>query len=169
VFPLSWIYLYTHRNTVSILELEMAGAFVGVLTIGLSGLLADRIGRRKLLGWSAGLIAAFSFFAPFLLGGGDWGEAIFMILGFAILGLSFGQASGAVTSNFEPRYRYTGAALTSDLSWLVGAGFAPLVALAVTSQLGLITVGGYLLSGAVCTLVALRINRTLAQREEGHL
>jgi MFS family permease len=143
VFPLSWIYLFTNRG---------------------SGLLADRIGRRKMLGWSAGLIAVFSFFAPFLLGGGRLGETTFMVLGFAILGLSFGQASGAVSSNFSARYRYTGAALTSDLSWLVGAGFAPLVALAVTSQLGLITIGGYLLSGAVCTLLALRINRSLAQR-----
>ena len=164
VFPLSWIYLYTNRGTVSFLELEMVGAVVGFFAIGLSGLLADQLGRRKMLGWSAGLIAVFSFFAPFLLGSGRIGETVFMLLGFAILGLSFGQASGAVTSNFEPRYRYTGAALSSDLSWLVGAGFAPLVALALTSQFGLITVGGYLLSGAVCTLVALRINRSLAQR-----
>jgi len=165
VFPLSWIYLYTNRGTVSFLELEMLGAVVGFVAIGVSGLMADRIGRRKMLGFSATLIAIFSFFAPFLLGGGRIGEAGFMVFGFAILGLSFGQASGAVTSNFSARYRYTGAALTSDLSWLVGAGFAPLVALAVTSQLGLITVGGYLLSGAVCTLAALRINRRLAQRD----
>jgi MFS family permease len=165
VFPLSWIYLYTNRGTVSFLELEMVGAVVGFFAIGVSGLMADRIGRRKMLGWSAALIALFSFFAPFLLGSGRIGEAAFMVIGFAILGLSFGQASGAVASNFSARYRYTGAALTSDLSWLVGAGFAPLVALAVTSQLGLITVGGYLLSGAVCTLAALRINRRLAQRD----
>jgi MFS family permease len=164
VFPLSWIYLFTNRGSESFLQLEMVGAVVAFVGIGVSGLLADRIGRRKMLGWSAGLIAVFSFFAPFLLGGGRLGETTFMVLGFAILGLSFGQASGAVSSNFSARYRYTGAALTSDLSWLVGAGFAPLVALAVTSQLGLITIGGYLLSGAVCTLLALRINRSLAQR-----
>jgi MFS family permease len=164
VFPLSWIYLYTNQGAVSFLELEMLGAVVAFFAIAVSGSLADRIGRRKMLGVSATLIAIFSFFAPFLLGGGRIGEAAFMVIGFAILGLSFGQASGAVTSNFSPRYRYTGAALTSDLSWLVGAGFAPLVALAVTSQLGLITIGGYLLSGAVCTLAALRINRGLAQR-----
>jgi MFS family permease len=164
VFPLSWIYLFTNRGSESFLQLEMVGAVVAFVGIGVSGVMADRIGRRKMLGWSAGLIAVFSFFAPFLLGGGRLGETTFMVLGFAILGLSFGQASGAVSSNFSARYRYTGAALTSDLSWLVGAGFAPLVALAVTSQLGLITIGGYLLSGAVCTLLALRINRSLAQR-----
>jgi MFS family permease len=164
VFPLSWVSLYRNRDTSEFLELEMAGAAVALATIALSGLLADKIGRRKTLGWSAGLIAVFSFGAPFLLGSGRIGETAFMLIGFGILGLSFGQAAGAVTSNFSSRYRYTGAALTSDLSWLVGAGFAPLVVLAIASKFGLVSIGGYLLSGAICTLVALRINRTLANR-----
>jgi MFS family permease len=164
VFPLSWVSLYRNRDTSEFLELEMAGAAVALATIALSGLLADKIGRRKTLGWSAGLIAVFSFVAPFLLGSGRIGETTFMLIGFGILGLSFGQAAGAVTSNFSSRYRYTGAALTSDLSWLVGAGFAPLVVLAIASKFGLVSIGGYLLSGAICTLVALRINRTLANR-----
>ena len=51
------------------------------------------------------------------------------------------------------------------MSWLVGAGFAPLVVLAITSRLGLIAIGGYLLSGAVCTLMALRINSHLAEKD----
>ena len=34
-------------------------------------------------------------------------------------------------------YRYTGAALTSDLAWLIGAGFAPLVALGLSAYFGL--------------------------------
>ena len=55
------------------------------------------------------------------LGGGRIGQDIFILLGFSLLGLSYGQAAGAVNSNFEPRYRYTGAALTSDLAWLIGA------------------------------------------------
>ena len=58
-----------------------------------------------------------------------------MILGFFLLGLSFGQCSGAVASNFPAVYRYTGSALTSDLSWMFGAGFAPFVALFLASDL----------------------------------
>ena len=80
-------------------------------------------------------------------------------VGFGLLGLSFGQAAGAMTSNFASRYRYTGAALTSDLSWLIGAGFAPLVALGCSSRFGLGWVGAYLLSGVVCTLGALLFNK----------
>jgi hypothetical protein len=84
-----------------------------------------------------------------------------MVLGFILLGLSFGQASGAVASTFSKTHRYTGSALTSDFAWLFGAGFAPLVALALSSRFGLMSSGGYLLSGAICTLVALSINSQL--------
>jgi MFS family permease len=165
VFPLSWIVLYTNQTRGAFLVLEMVGAAVGLLAVVASGLLADRIGRRMLLGICAMLIAVFAVLAPLLLGGGRIGEAAFMLLGFAILGLSFGQAAGAVTSNFSRHYRYTGAALTSDLAWLIGAGFAPLVVLALCSRFGLAFIGVYLMSGALCTLAALRINRHLEMRE----
>jgi len=82
-----------------------------------------------------------------------------------LLGLSYGQAAGAVTANFESKYRYTGAALTSDLAWLIGAAFAPLVALGLSANFGLGYVSVYLLSGAVATLVALRVNRALEIRD----
>jgi hypothetical protein len=107
------------------------------------------------------MIAAFSGFAPQLLNGGEVGEWAFMLAGFALLGLSFGQSSGAVASSFPQEYRYTASALTSDLAWLFGAGFAPLVALALSARFGLVFAGAYLLSGAVCTVIALMINRQL--------
>mgnify|MGYP002652545260 CR=1 FL=1 len=112
----------------------------------------------------AGGIAAFSGFAPQLLNAGGAGETLFMVLGFILLGLSFGQSSGAVTNNFPKRARYTGAALTSDLAWLFGAGFAPLAALFLADRFGLVAAGGYLLSGAIGTLLALGLNLELARR-----
>lgn len=165
VFPLSWVVLFKNGSAGSFLWLQIAGSGVAVIMIAVSGLVADRIGRRRLLGLTASMIAVFSFFVPLLLGRGHAGEVAFMLIGFAILGLSFGQAAGAVTSNFPRRYRYTGAALTSDLSWLVGAGFAPLVALLLSARFGLGLVGAYLLSGAVCTLAALIINRELEMKD----
>ena len=52
------------------------------------------------------------------------------------------------------------AALTNDLAWLLGAGFAPLIVLFLTARYGLACVGLYLLSGAVTTLLALSISRS---------
>ena len=80
-----------------------------------------------------------------------------------LLGLSYGQSAGSVTSNFLPRFRYTGAALTADLAWLIGAAFAPALALYLSARFGLVSVSIYLLSGAVCTLLALRVNKRLSE------
>jgi MFS family permease len=164
VFPLSWVFLYTKSNPEQFLGIEVIGAAIGVVAIVASGYLADRIGRRTLLGASAAAIAVFSGFAPQLLGAGPLGEVIFMVLGFALLGISFGQSSGVVASEFAGESRYTGAALTSDIAWLVGAGFAPLVALFLSSHFGLVAGGAYLLSGALATLLALWLNKELASR-----
>ena len=164
VFPLSWVSLYTDENIARFLLIEMAGAMLCILAVIASGFLADRIGRRSVLGYSAVAIAAFSGFAPVLLRAGTAGESAFMGVGFVLLGLAFGQSSGAVTSNFPKRARYTGAALTSDLAWLFGAGFAPFWALFITQHFGLAAAGVYLLSGAIATIVALGLNKELARR-----
>ena len=116
VFPLSWVFLYTDQPPERFLFIEILGAVVFMLAVLASGLVADRVGRRSLLGYSAAGIAVFSGFAPQMLNGGDAGELAFMVTGFALLGVAFGQSSGAVASNFASARRYTGAALTSDLA-----------------------------------------------------
>jgi MFS family permease len=165
VFPLSWVTLYAKQSVTQFMGVEIFGAFLGAGGIVASGLIADRIGRRRTLGALAVLIAVFSGFAPTLLDGGTLGQDVFFLLGFILLGLSYGQSAGAMNASFEPRFRYTGAALTADLAWLFGAGFAPAVALFLSSRFGLGFVSLYLLSGAVCTLAALWINRTMEQRD----
>lgn len=165
VFPLSWVMLYSQQQIGEFLIVQIVGALLAAAAMPLSGLLADRMGRRSTLGLMAVLIGLFGLSAPMLLGGGKFGEDAFILVGFVLLGMSYGQASGAVTSNFLPRFRYTGAALTADLAWLMGAAFAPLVALSLSARFGLVAVSVYLISGAVCTLLALRVNRAMSVRD----
>jgi MFS family permease len=165
IFPLSWIALGTTQSIDAVLVVQIVGGVACILGVIASGLIADRIGRRTMLGMAAALIGIFALFAPLLLGGDRGAQNTFIIVGFALLGLSYGQAAGSVTSNFETRFRYTGAALTTDFGWLIGAAFAPLVALGLSSRFGLVAVSAYLLSGVACTLVALRVNRALATRD----
>jgi len=165
VFPLSWVMLYSERPIGEFLAVQVVGALLAAAAMPMSGLLADRIGRRRTLGLLAVLIGMFGLFVPVLLGGGKMGQDAFILTGFVLLGLSYGQAAGAVTANFLPRLRYTGAALTTDLAWLIGAAFAPLVALGLSARFGLAAVSVYLISGAACTLLALRANRTLSLRD----
>jgi MFS family permease len=166
VFPLSWVSLNTTQRVSDFLFVQFVSAIIAGGMIVVSGILADKIGRRKLLAFAAVLIGLFSLVAPLLLSSGDIGRYLFVLVGFALLGLSFGQAGGALASRFSREYRYTGASLTSDISWLIGAGFAPLVALGFSSKFGLFAVGIYLMSGAVCTLVALWFSRTLDMPSE---
>jgi MFS family permease len=168
VFPLSWVVLYTKHSVSHFLLIEMGGSIIGAATIVLSGTLADRFGRRVLLGVCAVAIGIGSFITPFFYDKGVIGEDTIVLAGFAVLGLSFGQVSGALASNFQQEYRYTGAAITSDLAWLIGAGFAPFVALGINDYFGqfgeiygLLAVGAYLLSGSICTLIALYFNHQL--------
>ena len=165
IFPLSWILLGSEQSVNEVLIVQIVGAAFGILGTIASGLIADRVGRRTTLGALAVLIGVFALFTPWLLGGGHAAQDLFIVLGFALLGLSYGQAAGSVTSNFETRYRYAGAALTYDFAWLIGAAFAPLVALGLSSRFGLVAVSVYLLSGVACTLIALRINRALATQD----
>ena len=165
VFPLSWIKLYSDQSISAFLGIQIVAAMLGAGGVVASGVIADRIGRRKTLQLLATLIAVFSGFAPTLLDGGTLGQDVFVLVGFILLGLSYGQAAGALNASFEPRYRYTGAALTSDIAWLIGAGFAPLVALGLSAYFGLGYVSLYLLSGAACTLAALWLNRRLEDQD----
>lgn len=165
VFPLSWVFLFTSEGIARFLVIQTIAGFFGLAAIFASGMIADRIGRRPLLMGSALAIAAFSGFAPQLLDAGSVGEAAFMIIGFVLLGLSFGQSSGAVASDLSKEYRYTGSAITADLAWLFGAGFAPLAALLLSTHFGLMSAGAYLLSGAVCTIIALWMNDRSASKK----
>jgi MFS family permease len=165
VFPLSWVTLFAGESVIRFLLIEAGAAVVGVLAIIASGLIADRTGRRPLLGITALLIGAYSGFAPRLLDAGSWGEVVYMVAGFALLGLAFGQSSGPVNGLFPPQHRYTGAAIVANSAWLIGAGFAPLAALFLASRVGLWATGLYLLSGATCTIAALLISRDWGQAE----
>ncbi|MFI4979602.1 MAG: MFS transporter [Nevskiales bacterium] len=166
IFPLSWIILFTQQSVGTVLLVQIVGAAIAVPCMVMSGAIADRYGRRRALGIFAIMIAVYSGWTPVLLSGSTTGGYLFILLGFALLGFSHGQSAGAVNSSFASRFRYSGAVFTSDLSWLTGAAFAPLVALELASHFGVGYVGLYLLSGALATLLALRINQTMDARDD---
>ncbi len=165
VFPLAWIYLNAPQNITGFLWIEIVGALIGLGGIVASGFIADRIGRATLLRNCAIAIAIYAVISPVLISLGFSGEALYVFIGFGLLGLSFGQSSGSTASAFSKKNRYTASNLTADLSWMFGAGFAPFVALYLTETFGLWSSGAYLLSGAICTLLALTLfQKTAAER-----
>ena len=85
----------------------------------------------------------------------DENPAVFILTGFAVLGLSYGQSSAIVPDRFGPLYRYSGAAFAANLSWILGAAFAPFLWLLLASSFGLWAASLYMLSGAIVTACAL--------------
>ena len=57
VFPLSWIALHSERSISEFLVIQIAGAVLAAGAVVLSGVIADKLGRRNTLGFLAILIA----------------------------------------------------------------------------------------------------------------
>lgn len=153
VFPLAHMVLTNQAPISDFLFVEIMGGALFIVAVVMSGVLADMIGRRRLLAATSVLIGGYSFLITTLFDGG----IVFTLFGFLLLGLSYGQASSILPNRFEKKYRYTAAALSTNLSWIFGAAFAPLVALWLSQTYGLASAGLYLLSGALVTLGALAV------------
>lgn len=153
VFPLGITNLFTGRDISDILLLQLIGGTLAVFAVIATGVLADRFGRRYVLGVSTALILVLCL----MIGTLTTNPATFILFGFVVLGLTYGQASAIVPRRFERKYRYSGTALATNLSWILGAAFAPLIGLSLVVGIGLWGAAIYLLSGAVVTFVALRI------------
>ncbi|MEM6463230.1 MAG: MFS transporter [Pseudomonadota bacterium] len=153
VFPLAYKYLNLDQPIADFLLLMLLGGIICLPAVVISGVLSDRFGRRRMLAIVSVLIGVFSFLVTNLVESG----VAYVLIGYLLLGLSYGQASAILPARFEKKYRYTGSALATNLSWIFGAAFAPLVAMGLTLEFGLLFAGFYLLSGAVVTLAALAI------------
>lgn len=162
IFPLTWYVLNGDRFPLDdIFFLQILGAFLCIITMLVSGKVADRIGRVRTLWWGSIIIVLFCLPAP-VLGNTEFGARAFIPIGFAVLGFALAQAAGATNRWFDQHHRYSGALITNELSWLVGAAFAPLIALVLAHALGNAGVALYLFAAAVIALLSLRknINRT---------
>ncbi|MAQ83729.1 MAG: hypothetical protein CMH12_10910, partial [Maritimibacter sp.] len=153
VFPISYAVLFTEQPVSQILVLQMVGGTLAICAVILSGVLADRMSKRAVLLLSALLIVVVCFTIVTL----NTAPSVYILLGFVALGLSYGQSSSIVPNRFRPEFRYSGSAMATNLSWILGAAFAPLLGLLLASTFGLWAAALYLLSGVVMTVLALSL------------
>ena len=140
--------------------------FFGIFTL-LSGPVADAIGRRKLLLWVTAAIAVFGLtFNVFLLPQLDpmfTGALVqaFLIFGFMLMGATFGPMGAILPELFPTNVRYTGSAISYNVSSILGAALAPIVAVALWAATGgqPWLVGVYLTGSAVLTIIALALSK----------
>lgn len=153
VFPLAFAAIYERYEIPEVLAVQLIGGTLAILTVIASGVLADRYNRRTVIRVSSILIVVLSL----MIGTMAHFPYAFIISGFLVLGLAYGQASAIVPKRFPAQYRYSGSAMATNLSWIFGAAFAPLVGIGLSAAFGLWAAGLYLLSGAVVTFAALHL------------
>lgn len=150
------------------LKLQILSACLFALTIPVSGLLADRFGRRNFLLAVTGAIIVFglnfsTFLSPGVIGVGDQANLglmlLFLGIGMALMGLTFGPMSALLPELFPTNTRYTGSGIAYNISSILGAALTPFMAAWLARNHGATSVGYYLASLGGLTFVALLLTR----------
>ena len=134
--------------------------FFGIFTL-VAGPLAEKYGRRRtLILTTIGIIVFGGLFVP-LFAAGTPGVLGLLILGFTLMGLTFGPMGSVLPELFPTNVRYTGSAISYNVASILGAAMAPAIALSLLAVAGgsPVLVGLYLSVAAVITLVALFISK----------
>jgi metabolite-proton symporter len=161
VFTLSWGTSELGFTRQEFLVLQMIGVLFFAVTIPLTALAADRVGRWPIL--IASSVAAIVFgltFAPLFSSGDALTVTVFLSLGLALMGCTYGALGSALAELFPTAVRYTGASLTFNLAGILGGSLAPYIATDLATSYGVSFVGYYLSAAAAITLAAqLLLNR----------
>jgi MFS family permease len=156
VFALSWATSKLGYSREQFLMLQMIGVVFFAATIPLSAWFADRRGGRLAMILSTVLIIAFGIgFAPLFAAGSSGSVLLFLAIGLAAMGLTYGPLGTILAQMFPTAVRYTGASLAFNLAGILGASLAPSIATWLARDYGLAYVGYYLAAAGVLTLLAL--------------
>ena len=158
VFALSWGTTALHYNRGTFLILQLVGIVFFALTIPLAAWLAER-GRRPVMIGVTILIAAYGLIMAKLFVAGTSGALTMLILGLALMGLTYGPLGTVISELFPTTVRYTGASITFSMAGIFGASLAPYIATWLATKYGLQYVGYYLTASAAVTLVGLLMIR----------
>ena len=164
VFSLSWAISHLGYTQPRMLLIQVLGMLLLAPMVSLSAVLADRSSPRLIL--LLGLQAVIVFGAGFgaLLGSKTpGGMIVFMFVGLGLAGFLYGPLGTALGELFPAPVRYTRISLASNLASVLGASLTLYIATWLATNHGIASVGHYLSSVAVLSLIALLL---ISQREE---
>ncbi|WP_151770153.1 MFS transporter [Streptomyces abyssomicinicus] len=149
-----------YSYTTFVLMLIFGVLFFAAFTL-ISGPLADKYGRRgTLIAVTAGIVVFGLAWVP-LIGLGTLGVVLWLVLGFSLMGMTFGPMGALLPELFPTSVRYTGSGISYNVSSILGAAVAPFIAVALweAGDGSPWLVGVYLSAMGVLTLVALLLGK----------
>ncbi|KAA0097993.1 MFS transporter [Mycolicibacterium sp. P1-18] len=116
----------------------LVASVVAIVTIGLFGVLADRIGTRTVYMAGAGFMVLFAFPFFWLAGAGTaWTLWTALIVGLAVAhSLMYAAQASYFSALFDTKVRFTGASLGYQLGAAIVGGFTPLIAASLLIRSG---------------------------------
>ena len=148
----------------SFLVIQLIAILLFAAFIPLAGYLADRFGRRRMLITTTVGIVLFGlsfgwWLDPDAMGTGDDLDvvrmAMFLSVGMALMGLTFGPMSAVLPELFPTNTRYTGSGVAYNFSAILGAALTPFVAVWLVQHYSVSFVGYYLVGLAMLTIISL--------------
>lgn len=164
VFALNWGTKQLGYSRAEFLEMQLVATLCFAAFIPLSAVFAEKFGRKAT---SIGVCIASALFglvfASMLESDSTVIVFLFLCVGLALMGMTYGPIGTVLSEIFPISVRYTGSALTFNLAGILGASFAPLIATELATKYGLQAVGYYLTAASILSLLAF-----LAIRETKH-
>jgi metabolite-proton symporter len=158
VFCLSWGTSQLGYSRNQFLIIQLIGVLFFAVTIPLSAKFADRHGSGITMIAASAMILLFGLLLGPLFSAGTWGVVATLVIGFSLMGMTYGPLGTLLSELYPTAVRYTGASVSFSMAGILGASLAPYIATSLAMKHGLVAVGYYLSATALLSLIALLIN-----------
>jgi metabolite-proton symporter len=133
VYIASWAITDLNINREDFLANQIESVLLFTIFIPISAVLADRYGRKLILIIaSLGIILFGLVLGPLL----NTSLLLTLSIGMALMGFTYGPLGTILSELYPTNVRYTGSSLSFNFAGIVGASFAPFIALWLSSNFG---------------------------------
>jgi metabolite-proton symporter len=154
VFLAGWSIQHLGLTEDDFLIIQLYSIFFFAFMIPISAAYADKFNPRMIMILASFLIILFGLFISDILDYPNYGVLVCLSIGMLLMGFTYGPLGTTLSNLFPTKVRYTGSSLSFNLAGILGASFAPFIAMWLASQYGLSFVGYYLAFLAFLSLVA---------------
>ncbi|MBP9791726.1 MAG: MFS transporter [Rickettsiales bacterium] len=157
IFIQSYMSKYMGFSYNEALNINLMSLSILIIILPISAYFSDIYGRKKVMRYSAYGIVLFIYPIIWLLHLGNFNMAIVSQVIFAILvGAYMGPIPAVLVELFPTRVRFTGVALSYNLSAALFGGTAPLVATWLVTNIRTDSIAMYIILFVVLTLITLK-------------